>query len=102
MISWADSEYRGKKQRPGNDVPSERLHPRRVKLRPKTTSAVRMQLVDEKKQGNHEELPPTIYAALVDSLFQNFTATLAGTLTSTIIAVMTALKTGNHMVWPCA
>jgi diguanylate cyclase (GGDEF)-like protein len=61
-----------------------------------------MQLVDQKKQGNREELPPSIYAALVDSLFQNFAATLMGTACATIVAVMTALKTGNQMIWPCA
>jgi diguanylate cyclase (GGDEF)-like protein len=61
-----------------------------------------MQLVDQKKHSSAEELTPAIYAALVDSLFQNFTATLAGTLCATIVAVMTALKTGNHLVWPCA
>ena len=61
-----------------------------------------MQLFDQKKRSNREELPPSIYAALVDSLFQNFMPTLAGTFCTTIVAVMTALKTGNHMVWPCA
>jgi PAS domain-containing protein len=61
-----------------------------------------MQLFDQKKRSNREELPPSIYAALVDSLFQNFVPTLAGTFCTTIVAVMTALKTGNHMVWPCA
>ena len=61
-----------------------------------------MQLVDQKKQGDREELPPSIYAALVDSLFQNFAATLMGTACATIVAVMTALKTGNQMIWPCA
>src|SRR5579871_4445145 len=61
-----------------------------------------MQLVDQKQHSNHDELPPKIYAALVDSLFQNFMPTLAGTLSTTIVAVMTALKTGNYMIWPCA
>ncbi len=31
-----------------------------------------MQLVDQKRRGSQEELSPAIYAALVDSLFQNF------------------------------
>ena len=61
-----------------------------------------MQLFDQKKRSNREELPPSIYAALVDSLFQNFVPNLVGTLSATIVAVMTALKTGNHMIWPCA
>jgi diguanylate cyclase (GGDEF)-like protein len=61
-----------------------------------------MPLVDQTQQRNSRELPPAIYAALVDSLFQNFVPTIAGTLTSTIIAAMTALKTGNQLIWPCA
>src|SRR5258708_31852084 len=61
-----------------------------------------MQLVDQKKQDDQEELSPAIYTALVDSLFQNFMPTLAGTASATIAAVMTALKTGNQSVWPCA
>src|SRR5258708_1166399 len=61
-----------------------------------------MQLVDPKKQDDQEELSPAIYTALVDSLFQNFIPTLAGTASATIAAVMTALKTGGHSVWPCA
>jgi diguanylate cyclase (GGDEF)-like protein len=61
-----------------------------------------MQLVDQQKRSNREGLPPAIYAALVDSLFQNFVPTLAGTLCATIVAAMTALKTGNHLIWPCA
>jgi diguanylate cyclase (GGDEF)-like protein len=61
-----------------------------------------MQLFEQKKRSNREELQPSIYAALVDSLFQNFVPTLAGTFCTTIVAVMTALKTGNQLVWPCA
>jgi diguanylate cyclase (GGDEF)-like protein len=61
-----------------------------------------MQLVDQKKQDDQEELSPAIYTALVDSLFQNFIPTLAGTASATIAAVMTALKTGGQSVWPCA
>jgi diguanylate cyclase (GGDEF)-like protein len=61
-----------------------------------------MQLVDPKPQDNEEELSPAIYAALVDSLFQNFLPTLAGTVCATVAAALTALKTGNQLVWPCA
>jgi diguanylate cyclase (GGDEF)-like protein len=61
-----------------------------------------MQLVDQKKQSKQEELSPAIYVALVDSLFQNFNPVLAGTVSAAIAAVMTALKTGNQSVWPCA
>ncbi|MEA2829634.1 MAG: hypothetical protein QOF22_382, partial [Bradyrhizobium sp.] len=60
-----------------------------------------MQLADQTKDLD-QKMSPSIYAALVDSLFQNFVPTLAGTASATIAAVMTALKTGNHLVWPCA
>src|ERR1700736_5128348 len=61
-----------------------------------------MQLVDPKKYENYEELSPVIYTALVDSLFQNFMPIFAGTASAAVAAVMTALKTGNQAVWPCA
>ncbi|MES2752109.1 MAG: EAL domain-containing protein [Pseudomonadota bacterium] len=60
-----------------------------------------MQLVEADLKDD-DALPPTIYAALVDSLFQNFIPIFAGTLTASIAAVMTALKTGNQLIWPCA
>ena len=47
-------------------------------------------------------MTPSIYAALVDSLFQNFLPTFAGTVSAAIAAVMTALKTGNPYIWWCA
>jgi diguanylate cyclase (GGDEF)-like protein len=47
-------------------------------------------------------LSPSIYAALVHSLFQNYMASFAGTVCAAIAAVMTAWKTGNVMLWPCA
>ena len=31
-----------------------------------------MQLVDQKSRSSHEELEPILYAALIDSMFQNF------------------------------
>ncbi len=61
-----------------------------------------MQLVDQKKRSKQEVLSPAIYVALVDSLFQNFNPVLAGTVSAAIASVMTALKTGNQLVWPCA
>src|SRR3982074_1579028 len=61
-----------------------------------------MQLVDQKKQSKQEGLSTAIYVALVDSLFQNSNPVLAGTVSAAIAAVMTALKTGNPSVWPCA
>ena len=61
-----------------------------------------MQLVDQKKRSNQEELSPAIYAALVYSLFQNPAPMFAGVLCAAIAAVMTAIKTGNVWLWPCA
>jgi diguanylate cyclase (GGDEF)-like protein len=61
-----------------------------------------MQLVEAELKSDDDRLPPTIYAALVDSLFQNFMPVFAGTVTASIAAVMTALKTGNQLIWPCA
>jgi len=62
-----------------------------------------MQLADQKKRRNEEEvLSPAIYAALVDSMCQNFWPILNGTVCAAILALLTALKTGNVWIWPCA
>lgn len=61
-----------------------------------------MQLVDQKKPINQEELEPALYAALVDSMCQNFWPMLLGSTSSAVAAVMTAVKTGNVLLWPCA
>ena len=62
-----------------------------------------MQLADYKKRRNKEEaLSPSIYAALVNSMCQNFWPMLIGTICSALAAFMTALKTGNLWLWPCA
>lgn len=61
-----------------------------------------MQLADPKQVPNEQDLPPSISTALVDSLFQNFPATFAGFASAAVAAVMTAIKTGNPWLWPCA
>ena len=61
-----------------------------------------MQLVDQKKRSNQEELEPVLYAALVDSMCQNFWPMLNGSICAAAAALMTALKTGNVWLWPCA
>src|SRR5438309_481915 len=61
-----------------------------------------MQLVDQKKGSNQEELEPVLYAALVDSMCQNFWPMLFGTFAAGTAALMTALKTGNTLLWPIA
>ena len=58
-----------------------------------------MQLVDQKKQSNVEELTPAIYAALVDSLFEAPGTVLTGIVFSAIAAAMTALKMGQSLIW---
>jgi diguanylate cyclase (GGDEF)-like protein len=61
-----------------------------------------MQLADYKKRRSEEEaLSPAIYAALVDSMCQNFWPILNGTVCAAVTALMTALKTGNVWIWPC-
>jgi diguanylate cyclase (GGDEF)-like protein len=61
-----------------------------------------MQLADHKKRRSEEEaLSPAIYAALVDSMCQNFWPILNGTVCAAVCALMTALKTGNVWIWPC-
>ena len=59
-----------------------------------------MQLVDQKKRSSQEELEPVLYSALIDSMCQNFWPMFIGTVCTAAAAVMTALKTGNMLLWP--
>ncbi|HET7492646.1 MAG TPA: diguanylate cyclase, partial [Bradyrhizobium sp.] len=61
-----------------------------------------MQLFDQKKRDDRDELSPALYAALVDSMCQNFWPMLIGAVCTAIAALMTALKTGNALLWPIA
>jgi len=61
-----------------------------------------MQLVDQKKPSNGDELEPVLYAALIDSMLQNFWPMFIGAVSAGAAALMTALKTGNILLWPCA
>lgn len=61
-----------------------------------------MQLVDPQKRSNQEELEPVLYAALVDSMCQNFWPMLIGSASAAAAALMTAVKTGNVLLWPIA
>jgi diguanylate cyclase (GGDEF)-like protein len=61
-----------------------------------------MQLVDQKERNYQEEFEPVLYAALVDSMCQNFWPTFIGSVCAAVAAVMTAMKTGNALLWPCA
>jgi diguanylate cyclase (GGDEF)-like protein len=60
-----------------------------------------MQLADRNRDLDLK-MSPSIYAALVDSLFQNPAPMFAGAVFAAIAAVMTALKSGDHLLWPCA
>jgi diguanylate cyclase (GGDEF)-like protein len=60
-----------------------------------------MQLADNPINLDRD-MPPTIYAALVDSMCQNFWPMLTGTICAAAAALMTALKTGIPWLWPCA
>src|SRR3979409_605833 len=61
-----------------------------------------MQLVDQKTLSNQEEQSPLVYAALVDSMCQNFWPMFIGSVCAATAAVMTAVKTGNVLLWPMA
>ncbi|MCP3392653.1 EAL domain-containing protein [Bradyrhizobium sp. CCGB12] len=60
-----------------------------------------MQLADQ-KQSDRDELEPILYAALVNSMVQNFWAIFLGSACTAVAAVMTALKTGDVLLWPIA
>jgi diguanylate cyclase (GGDEF)-like protein len=61
-----------------------------------------MQLFDQKKRDERDELSPALYAALVDSMCQNFWPMFIGAVCTAIAALMTAIKTGNVLLWPIA
>lgn len=61
-----------------------------------------MALPGFRKAKDDAPLPPAIYVALVDSLFQNFMASFAGTVCAAIAALLTAWKTGTDLLWPAA
>jgi diguanylate cyclase (GGDEF)-like protein len=60
-----------------------------------------MQLTGQNSDPD-QKISPSIYAALVDSLFQNPGPMFAGAVFAAIAAVMTALKSGDDLLWPCA
>jgi diguanylate cyclase (GGDEF)-like protein len=59
-----------------------------------------MQLAGQTKDPD-QKMSPSIYAALVDSLFQNPAPMFVGALFAAVAAVMTALKSGDRLLWPC-
>ena len=59
-----------------------------------------MQLAGHTKDSD-QKMSPSIYAALIDSLFQDPGPLFAGALCAAVAAIMTAVKTGNVWLWPC-
>ncbi len=61
-----------------------------------------MAFLNFRRTKDSAQLTPAINVALVDSLFQNFMASFAGTVCAAIAALLTAWKTGVDLLWPCA
>src|SRR5260221_3412359 len=59
-----------------------------------------MQLANQSGESD-QKMSPSIYAALIDSLFTDPGPMFAGALCAAVAAVMTALKTDNEWLWPC-
>ena len=59
-----------------------------------------MQLANQSGESD-QKISPSIYAALIDSLFTDPGPMFAGALCAAVAAIMTALKTGNALLWPC-
>ena len=59
-----------------------------------------MQLAGETRDPD-QRMSPSIYAALIDSLFQEPGPLFAGALCAAVAAFMTVMKTGNAWLWPC-
>jgi diguanylate cyclase (GGDEF)-like protein len=60
-----------------------------------------MQLASQTKEPDLK-MSPSIYTALVDSLFENPVPLLAGAACAGAAGLMTAIKTGNQLLWPIA
>jgi diguanylate cyclase (GGDEF)-like protein len=59
-----------------------------------------MQLAGQ-NQDSDQKASPSIRAALIDSLFETPAPLLAGIVFVAIAAAMTALKTGENLIWAC-
>jgi diguanylate cyclase (GGDEF)-like protein len=59
-----------------------------------------MQLAGQSRDPD-QNVSPSIRAALIDSLFETSAPLLAGLIFVSIAAAMTALKTGDHLIWAC-
>ncbi|HWW48811.1 MAG TPA: EAL domain-containing protein [Xanthobacteraceae bacterium] len=61
-----------------------------------------MQVVAPEPPQSKDQVSPQVYAALVDSLFHNAGSMFFGVACAAAAALMTAIKTGNPLIWPCA
>src|ERR1700726_1081997 len=59
-----------------------------------------MQLASQSREID-QKVSPSIYAALIDSLFRNPAPLYAGAILVAMAAAMTAAKTGEVLLWPC-
>jgi diguanylate cyclase (GGDEF)-like protein len=59
-----------------------------------------MQFASQARDAD-QKMSPSIYAALIDSLFGHPGPMFAGALCAAIAATMTAVKTGDPWLWPC-
>ncbi|MFL6791928.1 MAG: putative bifunctional diguanylate cyclase/phosphodiesterase [Bradyrhizobium sp.] len=59
-----------------------------------------MQLASQNEEPD-QKVSSSIYAALINSLFQNPAPLFAGAVMVAFAAAMTAVKTGQSLLWPC-
>jgi diguanylate cyclase (GGDEF)-like protein len=59
-----------------------------------------MQLASQSGEPD-QKVSPSIYAALIDSLFQNPAPLFSGAVMVALAAAMTAMKTGQDLLWVC-
>ena len=59
-----------------------------------------MQLATQTEEPD-QKVSPSTYSALIDSLFQNPAPLFAGGVMVAFAAAMTAVKTGQDLLWPC-
>jgi hypothetical protein len=60
-----------------------------------------MQLASQTREPDQRQISPTVSAALIDSLFEASGPLLAGLIFVSIGAALTALKTGEPLIWAC-
>ena len=59
-----------------------------------------MQLASQTEEPD-QTVSPSTYSALINSLFQNPAPLFAGAVMVAFAAAMTAVKTGQDLLWPC-